>query len=139
MEVIVYRMRYIASLSEDKIRIMAPSTSLENAKDLGEWIGATPHRLFNFPPRVRPDPLQIHNLRVDITNFEARMQAMRRPTYTAIVQHARNGKPILRMMVHATRPLLDNSGKCMILCHASWKECYKKFLYEVLPGESQFA
>ncbi|XVE52318.1 hypothetical protein DITRI_Ditri02bG0113300 [Diplodiscus trichospermus] len=262
LEVIVSRMRYIASQVEKKIRIVALSTSLANAKDLGEWIGATSHGLFNFPPGVRPVPLEIHIQGVDIANFEARMQAMTKPTYTSIVQHAKSGKPaivfvptrrhvrltavdlmsyakvdnedepafrlrsaeelgpfvdkiseetlrttlehgvgylheglssldqevvsqlfeagwiqvcvmssslcwgvplsahlvvvmgtqyydgrenahtdypvtdLLQMMGHASRPLLDNSGKCVILCHAPRKEYYKKFLYESFPVES---
>ncbi|GFQ00264.1 U5 small nuclear ribonucleoprotein 200 kDa helicase [Phtheirospermum japonicum] len=262
LEIIVSRMRYIASQLENKIRIVALSTSLANAKDLGEWIGATSHGLFNFPPGVRPVPLEIHIQGIDITNFEARMQAMTKPTYTAIVQHAKNGKPaivfvptrkharltavdlmtyssvdsdqqplfllhpkgelgplidsikepmlketiqfgvgylheglsstdqdivktlfetggiqvcvmsssmcwgvplsahlvvvmgtqyydgrenshtdypvtdLLQMMGHASRPLVDNSGKCVILCHAPRKEYYKKFLYEAFPVES---
>ncbi|KAK9181778.1 hypothetical protein WN944_024917 [Citrus x changshan-huyou] len=262
LEVIVARMRYIASQVENKIRIVALSTSLANAKDLGEWIGASSHGLFNFPPGVRPVPLEIHVQGVDITNFEARMKAMTKPTYTAIMQHAKNEKPalvfvpsrkyarltavdlmiysckdsdqksafllcsakevephvsiiqeemlratlrlgvgylheglnksdqevvstlfeagkikvcvmsssmcwgvpltahlvvvmgtqyfdgqenahtdypvtdLLQMMGHAGRPLLDNSGKCVILCHAPHKEYYKKFLYEAFPGES---
>ncbi|KAF6148789.1 hypothetical protein GIB67_038122 [Kingdonia uniflora] len=264
LEVIVSRMRYIASQSDNKIRIVALSTSLANAKDLGEWIGATSHGLFNFPPGVRPVPLEIHITGVDINNFEARMQAMTKPTYTAIVQHTKMGKPalvfvptrkharltaedlvnysttdtgnekqcpfllrsfeelepfiskvadpvlketlssgvgylheglsildqevvsqlfeagciqvcvasssmcwgmplsahlvvimgtqyydgrenahtdypvtdLLQMMGHASRPLLDNSGKCVILCHAPRKEYYKKFLYEAFPVES---
>ncbi|KAF7817694.1 DExH-box ATP-dependent RNA helicase DExH12 [Senna tora] len=261
LEVIVSRMRYISSQVENKIRIVALSTSLANAKDLGEWIGATSHGLFNFPPGVRPVPLEIHIQGIDIANFEARMQAMTKPTYTAIVQHAKNGKPalvfvptrkhvrltavdlmthsnadsgekpfllrssvelepflgkindemlkvtlrqgvgylheglssfdhevvtqlfeagwiqvcvlssslcwgvtlsahlvvvmgtqfydgrenaqtdypvtdLLQMMGHASRPLIDNSGKCVILCHAPRKEYYKKFLYEAFPVES---
>ncbi|KAL8464183.1 hypothetical protein ACS0TY_033921 [Phlomoides rotata] len=262
LEIIVSRMRYIASQLENKIRIVALSTSLANAKDLGEWIGATSHGLFNFPPGVRPVPLEIHIQGIDIANFEARMQAMSKPTYTAIVQHAKNGKPaivfvptrkharltavdlmtyssvdnerkplfllrsaeelepfvanikepmlkvtiqygvgylheglsstdqdivktlfdtgmlqvcvmnssmcwgvplsahlvvvmgtqyydgrenahtdypvtdLLQMMGHASRPLVDNSGKCVILCHAPRKEYYKKFLYEAFPVES---
>ncbi|KAG6608665.1 DExH-box ATP-dependent RNA helicase DExH12, partial [Cucurbita argyrosperma subsp. sororia] len=262
LEVIVSRMRYIASQIENKIRIVALSTSLANAKDIGDWIGATSHGLFNFPPGVRPVPLEIHIQGVDIANFEARMQAMTKPTYTAIVQHAKNGKPalvfvptrkhvrltavdimtyssadngeklpfllrslediepfvdkihdemlkailrhgvgylheglssldqevvtqlfeagwiqvcvvsssmcwgvpllahlvvvmgtqyydgrenahtdypvtdLMQMMGHASRPLLDNSGKCVILCHAPRKEYYKKFLYEAFPVES---
>ncbi|KAK3020100.1 hypothetical protein RJ639_003724 [Escallonia herrerae] len=262
LEVIVSRMRYIASQSEDKIRIVALSTSLANAKDLGEWIGATSHGLFNFPPGVRPVPLEIHIQGIDIANFEARMQAMSKPTYTSIVQHAKNGKPaivfvptrkharltavdlmtyssvdsgekplfllhssevlepfiakveehmlretlqfgvgylheglstldqeivktlfdsgkiqvcvmsssmcwgvflrahlvvvmgtqyydgrenahtdypvtdLLQMMGHACRPVVDNSGKCVIFCHAPRKEYYKKFLYEAFPVES---
>ncbi|KAJ0021200.1 hypothetical protein Pint_30913 [Pistacia integerrima] len=43
---------------------------------------------------------------------------------------------LLRMMGHADRPLLGNSGKCVILCHAPRKEYYKKFLYEASPVES---
>ncbi|CAN4098719.1 unnamed protein product [Withania somnifera] len=262
LEVIVSRMRYISSQVESKIRIVSLSTSLANAKDLGEWIGATSHGLFNFPPGVRPVPLEIHIQGVDIANFEARMQAMTKPTYTAIVQHARKGKPaivyvptrkharltavdlmtyssmdsedtpifllrsveelepfvdrinepmlqetlkygvgylheglsatdqdivktlfetgwiqvcvmngtmcwgvsltahlvvvmgtqyydgrenahtdypvtdLLQMMGHASRPLVDSSGKCVILCHAPRKDYYKKFLYEAFPVES---
>ncbi|GER32011.1 U5 small nuclear ribonucleoprotein helicase [Striga asiatica] len=262
LEIIVSRMRYITSQLDNKIRIVALSTSLANAKDLGEWIGATSHGLFNFPPGVRPVPLEIHIQGVYIANFEGRMQAMTKPTYTAIVQHAKNGKPaivftptrkhtrltavdlmtyssmdseqnplfllrpkeeldpfvvdikepmlketiqfgvgylheglsstdqdivktlfetgmiqvcvmsssmcwgvplsahlvvvmgtqyydgrenshtdypvpdLLQMMGHASRPLVDNSGKCVILCHAPRKEYYKKFLYEALPVES---
>ncbi|XP_048127007.1 DExH-box ATP-dependent RNA helicase DExH12-like [Rhodamnia argentea] len=261
LEVAVSRMRYIATL-ENKIRIVALSTSLANAKDLGEWIGATSHGLFNFPPNVRPAPLEIHIQGVDIANFEVRMQAMTKPTYTAIVQHAKNGKPalvfvptrkhvrltavdlmtyssaesgenpafllcsfedvetfidsiseemlrttlrhgvgylheglssldqqvvtklfeagriqvcvmsssmcwgvplsaylvvvmgtqycdgrenahtdypvtdLLQMMGRASRPLIDNAGKCVILCHAPRNEYYKKFLYEAFPVES---
>jgi pre-mRNA-splicing helicase BRR2 len=262
LEVIVSRMRYIASQVEDKIRIVVLSTSLANAKDLGEWIGATSRGLFNFPPGVRPVPLEIHIQGVDIANFEVRMKAMTKSTYTAIVQHTKNGKPalvfvptrkhvrltavdlmtysvvegggkkpfllktpeeiepfidkindemlkatlregvgylhegltnldqevvsqlfeagwiqvcvmsssmcwglslsahlvvvmgtqyydgrenshtdypvtdLLQMMGHASRPLLDDSGKCVILCHAPRKEYYKKFLYEAFPVES---
>nr|GMD45178.1 DExH-box ATP-dependent RNA helicase DExH12-like [Ipomoea batatas] len=95
LEVIVSRMRYIASQLEKKIRFVALSASLANAKDLGEWIGATSHGLFNFPPAVRPVPLEIHIKSIDIANFEARMQAMTKPTYTAIVQHAKSGKPAI--------------------------------------------
>ncbi|CAI9118155.1 OLC1v1019682C1 [Oldenlandia corymbosa var. corymbosa] len=261
LEVIVSRMRYINSQLENKIRIVALSTSLANAKDLGEWIGATSHGLFNFPPGVRPVPLEIHIQGIDIANFEARMQAMSKPTYTAIVQHAKNGKPaivfvptrkhtrltavdlmtygsadsdqgmfllqspeelepfldriqepmlketlrfgvgylhegltstdqdivktlfetgwiqvcvmcssmcwgvplsahlvvimgtqhydgrenahtdypvtdLLQMMGHASRPLVDDAGKCVIFCHAPRKEYYMKFLYEAFPVES---
>ncbi|CAD6222866.1 unnamed protein product [Miscanthus lutarioriparius] len=255
------RMRRISSHIGSNIRIVALSASLANAKDLGEWIGATSHGLFNFPPAVRPVPLEIHIQGVDIANFEARMQAMTKPTYTAITQHAKNSKPalvyvptrkhamltaldlcayssvegagtpfllgsedemdtftrgveeetlkntlkcgvgylheglseldqelvtqlflggriqvcvasstmcwgkplpahlvvvmgtqyydgrenahtdypitdLLQMMGHASRPLQDNSGKCVILCHAPRKEYYKKFLFEAFPVES---
>ena len=49
-QVVTSRMRYISSQRETPIRIVGLATSLANAKDLGEWIGATSHGLFNFPP-----------------------------------------------------------------------------------------
>ena len=56
LQVITSRMRYISSQleagSSAAMRIVGLSTSLANAKDLGEWIGATSHGLFNFPPGV---------------------------------------------------------------------------------------
>lgn len=67
-------MRYISSQLEKPIRILALATSLANAKDVGEWIGATSHGLFNFPPGVRPVPLEIHIQGFEIVNLEARMQ-----------------------------------------------------------------
>jgi pre-mRNA-splicing helicase BRR2 len=86
-------MRYIASQVEDKIRIVALSTSLAIVLFLFNF--PTSHGLFNFPPGVRPVPLEIHIQGVDIANFEVRMQAMKKPTFTAIVQHTKNGKPAL--------------------------------------------
>ncbi|XP_032222645.2 U5 small nuclear ribonucleoprotein 200 kDa helicase-like isoform X1 [Nematostella vectensis] len=43
---------------------------------------------------------------------------------------------VLHMIGHASRPLLDDAGKAVILCQASKKEFFKKFLYEPLPIES---
>lgn len=54
LQIITSRMRYISSQLERPIRILALSTSLANAKDMGEWIGATSHGLFNFPPGALP-------------------------------------------------------------------------------------
>lgn len=52
-QVITSRMRYISAQLEAPIRILALSASLANAKDVGEWIGATSHGMFNFPPGAR--------------------------------------------------------------------------------------
>jgi pre-mRNA-splicing helicase BRR2 len=40
---------------------------------------------------------------------------------------------VLQMMGRASRPLVDDVGRCVLLCHASKKPFYKKFLYEPLP------
>ena len=60
LEVICSRMRYMSSQIERKVRIVALSSSVANAKDLGQWLGATTHGLFNFHPNVRPVPLELH-------------------------------------------------------------------------------
>ena len=50
LEVVASRARYISSQLPNPQRIVALSASLANAKDLGEWLGASSHGLFNFPP-----------------------------------------------------------------------------------------
>lgn len=49
-QVITSRMRQISNHNKEQpIRIVGLSTSLANAKDVGDWIGASAHGLFNFP------------------------------------------------------------------------------------------
>lgn len=93
IEVVVSRMRYMSSQLAKPVRVLGLCTSLANARDLGEWIGASSHGMFNFSPGVRPVPLEIHFQGVDIINFEARMQAMARPVYGAIANHCRRSEP----------------------------------------------
>ena len=95
IEVVVSRARYMSSQLAKPVRVLGLCTSLANARDLGEWIGASSHGLFNFAPGVRPVPLEIHFQGVDIINFEARMQAMARPTYGAIANHCRRSEPTI--------------------------------------------
>jgi pre-mRNA-splicing helicase BRR2 len=124
LEVITSRMRYVSSQLERPIRILALSTSLANAKDMGEWIGATSHGMFNFPPGVRPVPLEIHIQGFDIVNLEARMQAMLRPAYAAIGHHARDGQPAIVFVPtrkHAKMAALD------LLTHAAADGAPHKF------------
>ncbi|CAG8675083.1 6955_t:CDS:2 [Cetraspora pellucida] len=87
-EIIVSRMRYIAHQTKNPIRIVCLSTSLANAQDLGEWIGATPHTIFNFHPSVRPVPLEIHIQSYNIPHFASLMMAMVKPTYAAITAYS---------------------------------------------------
>ena len=42
---------------------------------------------------------------------------------------------VLQMIGRANRPLIDDAGKAVIMCLASKKEFFKKFLYEPLPIE----
>ena len=95
MEVIVSRMRYISVQTENKIRIVALGTSLANARDLGEWIGATSHSIYNFHPSVRPVPLEIHIQSYNIPHFASLMIAMTKPAYQSIHSLAKTSPTLI--------------------------------------------
>ena len=88
LEVITSRMRYMTSQTDNKTRIVALSASVANAKDIGEWIGASSHSLYNFHPNVRPIPLEIHIQGFDIPHYASRLLAMSKPMYNAINMHS---------------------------------------------------
>lgn len=94
LEVICSRMCYMASQIGRKTRIVALSASTANAKDVGSWLGATSHSIFNFHPNVRPVPLELHIQGFTISHTDSRLAAMARPVYNAIVQHTTK-EPVL--------------------------------------------
>ena len=83
-EVVVSRMHYIHIQLENNLRIIGLSVPLSNARDVGEWLGATKHTIFNFSPMVRPVGLELHIQSFSIPHFPSLMIAMARPTYTSI-------------------------------------------------------
>ncbi|KAG7006014.1 pre-mRNA-splicing factor brr2 [Physcia stellaris] len=85
-EIIVSRMHYIALQTENDMRIVGLSVSLSNARDVGEWLGATKHTIFNFSPHVRQVPLELHIQSFSIPHFPSLMLAMVKPMYAAILQ-----------------------------------------------------
>ena len=85
-EVIVSRMHYIALQTENQMRIIGLSVSLSNARDIGEWLGATKHTIYNFSPQVRPVPLELHIQSFTIPHFPSLMLAMAKPMYASILQ-----------------------------------------------------
>ncbi|EPS38856.1 hypothetical protein H072_7384 [Dactylellina haptotyla CBS 200.50] len=95
-EIVVSRMQYIAiQLEKTDTRIIALSVSLSNARDLGEWIGATSHTIYNFSPFDRPNPLEIHMQSFTIPHHPSLMLAMIKPVYQAIVQHSGGERAIV--------------------------------------------
>ncbi|KAL6715877.1 Pre-mRNA-splicing helicase BRR2 [Lecanora helva] len=84
-EIIVSRMHYVALQTENNMRLVGLSVSLSNARDIGEWLGATKHTIFNFSPHVRPVPLELHLQSFTIPHFPSLMLAMAKPTYAAIL------------------------------------------------------
>ena len=85
-EIVVSRMHWVALQTESNMRIVGLSVSLSNARDIGEWIGATKHTIYNFSPHVRPVPLELHIQSFTIPHFPSLMLAMAKPTYNAILQ-----------------------------------------------------
>ena len=85
-ETIVSRMHYISLQTENNMRIVGLSVSLANARDMGEWIGATKHSIHSFSPRTRPVPLELHVQSFSIPHFPSLMLAMAKPVYVAVTQ-----------------------------------------------------
>lgn len=88
LEVVCSRMRYISSQIERKIRIVALSSSVANAKDLGQWLGASTHGLFSFHPNVRPVPMELHIQGFNIAHTQSRLIAMMKPVYLSICKYS---------------------------------------------------
>lgn len=85
-EIVVSRMHAMTLQLESGLRIVGLSVSLSNARDLGEWIGASKHTIFNFSPQVRAIPLELHIQSFSIPHFPSLMLAMAKPTYQSILQ-----------------------------------------------------
>lgn len=87
-EIIVSRMHYVALQTENNMRLVGLSVSLSNARDIGEWLGATKHTIYNFGPQHRTIPLELHIQSFTIPHFPSLMLAMAKPMYSAILQFA---------------------------------------------------
>ena len=85
-EIIVSRMHSIRTQIESAMRIVAFGVSLANAREVGEWIDAKKHDIYNFSPAVRPVPLELHIQSFTNPHFPSLMLAMAKPTYLAVTQ-----------------------------------------------------
>ncbi|CAK7209830.1 Pre-mRNA-splicing helicase BRR2 [Sporothrix bragantina] len=90
-EMLVSRMAHIrenlpAKAGLPQLRIVGLSVSLANVREMGSWIGATKHDIYNFSPQVRPVPLELHLQSYSVPHFPSLMLAMAKPTYLAITQ-----------------------------------------------------
>lgn len=94
LEVVASRARYVSAQMDRPVRIVGLSSSLANAKDVADWIGVTTANLFNFPPNVRPIPVDINVYGFDASHFGSRLQSMAKPMYNAIVSQSL-GKPVI--------------------------------------------
>ncbi|KIJ93294.1 hypothetical protein K443DRAFT_112249 [Laccaria amethystina LaAM-08-1] len=93
-EVVISRTRYVSAQTEIKTRIVACGVSLANARDLGEWMGAPSHAIFNFSPSARPLDMDIHLQSFTIPHFPSLMIAMSKPAYLAVLEFS-SSKPVI--------------------------------------------
>ena len=94
IEVIVSRMRYIAEQTGNQVRFVGLSTALANAKDVADWLGIHKLGLYNFKPSVRPVPIKVFFDGFPEKHYCPRMATMNKPTFKAIMNHARE-HPVL--------------------------------------------
>jgi pre-mRNA-splicing helicase BRR2 len=114
LEVVVSRMRFISARLEKPIRIVALSASLANARDVGEWIGASKAHTFNFHPTVRPVTLEMHLQGFDSVHFAPRLASMARPMVQTI-QRTPVDKPIM-IFVHGRSQALSVAKDLKQMC-----------------------
>lgn len=114
LEVVVSRMRFISARVERPIRIVGLSASVANAKELGEWIGASKQHIFNFHPTVRPVPLEVHLQGFDSVHFAPRLLSMTRPMLQ-LIQRAPADKPLV-IFVHAKSQALAIAKDLKAMC-----------------------
>lgn len=95
LEVVVSRMRYMASRLKRHLRILGLAASVANGRDMGEWLGADASCILCFHPNRRPVPLEIRIQGYEHTHFETMLQAMVKPAYRQILQLAEDRPALL--------------------------------------------
>lgn len=116
-EIIVSRMHYIRSQTQLPLRIIGLSVSLSNARDIGEWIDAKKHNIYNFSPHVRSVPLELHIQSFTVPHFPSLMLAMAKPTYQSILQMS-SDKPAL-VFVPSRKQARSTTRDLLSACVAS--------------------
>ncbi|KAG9238534.1 Sec63 Brl domain-containing protein [Amylocarpus encephaloides] len=124
-EVIVSRMNYIRSQAQLPLRTVGLSVSLANARDIGEWIDAKKHNIYNFSPHVRSVPLELHIQSFTNSHNPSLMLMMAKPTYLSILQISPD-KPAM-IFVHSRKQARSTSRDLIDACIASNDE--NRFLH----------
>jgi pre-mRNA-splicing helicase BRR2 len=88
LEVVVSRLRYMATQLDKPMRILALGTSIANSKDLAEWLGIPSSHTYNFAPPSRPNKLELIIHSFDQNHRPSRILAMSKPVFQNIKAHA---------------------------------------------------
>ncbi|KAK9450289.1 Sec63 Brl domain-containing protein [Limtongia smithiae] len=88
LEMIVSRMNYVSTQTNQPVRLVGMSTAVANAGDMAGWLNLK-EGLFNFPQSIRPVPLKMYiDGFQDNTGFCPLMKSMNRPAFMAIKSHS---------------------------------------------------
>mmetsp|Transcript_10155 Transcript_10155/g.33224 ORF Transcript_10155/g.33224 Transcript_10155/m.33224 type:complete len:2313 (+) Transcript_10155:39-6977(+) len=89
LEIVVSRMRYVASQLDEPPRLVGLAASLADAKDVGDWIGADKPgaTCFSFHSNVRPTPLELYLHTFDTPHYAARLLAMGKVLLQVLERH----------------------------------------------------
>lgn len=60
LEALVSRLKSIASINQQDMRVVAVSATIPNLNDIGDWLGCNPNHRFSFGDEYRPVPLDTH-------------------------------------------------------------------------------
>uniref|UniRef100_A0A0N5ASB3 U5 small nuclear ribonucleoprotein 200 kDa helicase n=1 Tax=Syphacia muris TaxID=451379 RepID=A0A0N5ASB3_9BILA len=136
LEVICSRMRYMSSQLDSPVRIVALSSSLTNARDIGQWLGCHSQATFNFAPNCRPVPLELFIQGFNLSHTASRLAAMVRPVYAAILRHGGKLRPRPALVfVPSRRQSRSTAVDMLTMAHADGQP--KRFLH-INPQEPTF-
>jgi len=90
LEIVLSRARYVSAQLERPVRIVGLSSSLANAKDVGEWCGVVSQNIFNFPTSVRPVPLEINLQGFDANHVFSRILSMSKHAFNGLTNLQEN-------------------------------------------------
>ncbi|KAM0788324.1 hypothetical protein ACM66B_001467 [Microbotryomycetes sp. NB124-2] len=119
-EVVISRTRYVAAQTDNKTRIVAFGVSLANARDVGEWMGATAQTIFNFSPGARPLPMEVHIQSFNVPHFPSLMIQMAKPAYLAIAEYAQE-RPVI-CFVPSRKQCRATADDILVYCLADQEE-----------------
>ncbi|KAI9679963.1 MAG: DEIH-box ATPase [Caeruleum heppii] len=128
-EIVVSRMHYIALQTDNDMRLVGLSVSLSNPRDIGEWIGATKHTIYNFSPHTRLVPLELHIQSYSVPHFPSLMLAMAKPVYLAVMQMSPD-KPAI-IFVPNRKQARSTAADLLAACVAEDDE--DRFLHAQIP------
>ncbi|MFH4977102.1 hypothetical protein AB6A40_003811 [Gnathostoma spinigerum] len=138
LEVICSRMRYMSSQLEQEttVRIVALSSSLANARDVGQWLGCSSQATFNFAPNCRPVPLELFIQGFNLSHTASRLAAMARPVYSSILRHGGKLRPRPALVfVPSRRQSRSTAVDMLTMAHADSQP--QRFLH-INPQEPTF-